>query len=318
MAISDNLAAGDIAKTRLSSWPGRRNWATRVREFLDREDVFGYLLLVPVLAILAVFVLYPFLYGVWLAFTDTTIVHAGSFTGLDNLQRLMGDSIFRQAASNSFIYTGITTVFKLVLGLAMAVILNAQFRGHRFVRAASLLPWIIPTVFSTLAWKWMFDGTFSVINYMLAGVGIKGPLWLGSWPWSMISIMSVNVWRGMPFYGVSFLAGMQTIPHDLYEAARMDGASAWDRFIHITLPLLRHVITIVLLLSTILTFADFQIVYALTGGGPANQTQLFATYSFQVGLRGLEIGLGAAISLFMFPVLAIIVFLTLWTLRKSD
>jgi multiple sugar transport system permease protein len=273
---------------------------------------------VPVIVILGVFVGYPFVYGVWLSVTDTTIVHAGQFTGLDNLQRLLDDSIFRQAATNSFVYTGVTTVFKLVLGLAMAAILNVKFRLNRFVRAATLLPWIIPTVLSTLAWKWMFDGTFSVINYVLAGVGITGPLWLGSWPWTMISIMIVNVWRGMPFYGVSFLAGMQTIPQELYEAATIDGASAWQRFVRITLPLLRNVITVVLLLSTILTFADFQIVYALTGGGPANQTHLFATYSYQVGLRGLEIGVGAAISLFMFPILAIIVFLTLWTLRKSD
>jgi len=316
MAISEKLS-GDTVAVRLGQ-PYRQSTLGAVGNFFDREDVLGYLLLVPVLVILGVFVGYPFVYGVWLAFTDTTIVHQGQFTGLDNLERLLGDSIFRQAASNSFIYTGVTTVFKLVLGLAMAAILNVKFRLNRFVRSATLLPWIIPTVLSTLAWKWMFDGTFSVINYALAGVGIKGPLWLGSWPWTMISIMIVNVWRGMPFYGVSFLAGMQTIPQELYEAATIDGASAWQRFVRITLPLLRNVIVVVLLLSTILTFADFQIVYALTGGGPANQTHLFATYSYQVGLRGLEIGVGAAISLFMFPILAVIVFLTLWTLRKSD
>ncbi|MBI1801442.1 MAG: sugar ABC transporter permease [Chloroflexi bacterium] len=287
-------------------------------EWLNREDVLGYLLLLPVLTILGVFVAYPFVYGVWLAFTDTTIVHAGKFTGLDNLQRLLDDSIFQQAASNSFIYTGVTTVFKLALGLAMAAVLNIRFRGNRFVRAATLLPWIIPTVLSTLAWKWMFDASFSVFNYVLASVGILGPTWLGVWPWPMVSIIVVNIWRGMPFYGISFLAGMQTIPQELYEAATIDGASAWSRFMHITLPLLRPVITVVLLLSTILTFADFQIVYVLTGGGPANLTHLFATYSFQIGLRGLEIGVGAAISLFMFPILAIVVFLTLWTLRKEQ
>ena len=318
MALPEKLVLGELGAGRAPAWAAGRSWSARVRDFFDREDVFGYLLLVPVLALLGTFVLYPFLYGVWLAFTDTTIVHVGTFTGLDNLDRLLNDSIFRQAASNSFIYTGVTTVFKLAFGLIFAALLNIPFRGNRFVRAAALLPWIIPTVLSTLAWKWMFDGTFSVFNYMLAGVGVKGPTWLGAWPWPMISIIIVNIWRGTPFFGVSFLAGMQTIPHELYEAARIDGASAWQRFARITLPLLRHVIAIVLLLSTILTFADFQIVYALTGGGPANQTQLFATYSFQVGLRGLEIGVGAAISLFMFPVLAIIVFLTLWTLRRSD
>lgn len=307
-----------MAQARSFAAPIRRGRLDALFRFFDREDVFAYVLLVPVLLILGVFVAYPFGYGVWLALTDSEIGHAGKFIGLTNLTYLLKDKIFIQAATNSFVYTGVTTVFKLVLGLAMAAVLNEHFRGNRFVRAATLLPWIIPTVLSTLAWKWIFDPSFSVINYLLASVGIQGPSWLGSWPFPMISVITVNIWRGMPFYGVSFLAGMQTISLELYEAATIDGASAWQRFRHITLPLLRHVITIVLLLSTILTFADFQIVYALTGGGPANQTHLFATYSFQVGLRGLDIGVGAAISLFMFPILALIVFLTLWTLRKED
>lgn len=318
MAVTEKLTPAGRAGARLLPQGASRSRRSVFAGFFDREDVLGYALLIPVIAILGTFVVYPFLYGVWLAFTNTEIGRAGHFTGLDNLTRLLEDSIFRQAVSNSFIYTGVTTVFKLVFGLAMAVILNIPFRGNRTVRAATLLPWIIPTVLSTLAWKWMFDGSFSVFNYALATVGIAGPIWLGIWPWPMISIIIVNVWRGMPFYGISFLAGMQTIPHDLYEAATIDGASPWNRFFHITLPLLRSVIIVVLLLSTILTFADFQIVYALTGGGPANLTQLFATYSFQVGLRGLEIGVGAAISLFMFPILAVIVFLTLRTLRSED
>ena len=310
MAVSENVT--------VSTAVARPRHRTTLSEFFDREDVLGYLLLIPVIVLLGAFVGYPFVYGVWLAFTDTTIVSRGQFIGLANFQRILEDSIFQQATTNSFVYTGVTTVFKLVLGLAMAAILNMRFRGNRFIRAATLLPWIIPTVLSTLAWKWMFDASFSVFNWMLRQVGVVGPIWLGGQPWAMISIIIVNIWRGMPFYGVSFLAGMQTIPDDLYEAATIDGASGWQRFWNITLPLLRPVITVVLLLSTILTFADFQIVYALTGGGPANQTHLFATYSFQIGLRGLEIGVGAAISLFMFPVLAIVVFLTLLTLRKED
>ncbi|MCW1969753.1 MAG: sugar ABC transporter permease [Anaerolineae bacterium] len=293
----------------------------RISEFFDREDVLGYTLLIPVALLLGIFVGYPFVYGVWLALTDTRIadLSSGNFIGLDNFERLLfRDSIFLQALKNSFVYTGITTIFKFVLGLLMAAILNLKFRGNRYVRAATLLPWIIPTVLSTLAWRWMFDGSFSVFNWMLRQVDIVGPSWLGTWPWPFISIMIVNIWRGMPFFGVSFLAGMQTISQELYEAAMIDGSTAWQRFWYITLPLLRPVITVVLLLSTILTFADFQIVYALTGGGPANQTHLLATYSYQIGLRGLEIGVGAAISLFLFPVLAIIVFLTLLTLRRDD
>ena len=173
MAVTEKLR-GRILPQRAS-----RTRRSAFTAFFDREDVLGYALLIPVVAILGTFVLYPFLYGVWLAFTNTEIGRTGHFTGLDNLVRLLGDSIFLQAVSNSFIYTGVTTVFKLVLGLIMAVILNMPFRGNRTVRAASLLPFIIPTVLSTLAWKWMFDGSFSVFNYMLASVGIAGPIWLG-------------------------------------------------------------------------------------------------------------------------------------------
>jgi multiple sugar transport system permease protein len=312
MAVSEKIIAMPVRIIKRSAQ------RMSIAEFFDREDVMGYILLIPVLTILGVFVGYPFVYGVWLAFTDTTIMAPGSFIGLDNLWDLLDNSVFNMAMYNSFVYTGVTTVFKLVLGLAMALILNMKFRGNRFIRAATLLPWIIPTVLSTLAWKWMFDPTFSVFNWVLRLFGLVGPVWLGGQPWAMISIIIVNIWRGMPFFGVSFLAGMQTISPELYEAATIDGATPWQRFWAITLPLLRPVITVVLLLSTILTFADFQIVYALTGGGPANQTHLFATYSFQIGLRGLEIGKGSAISLFLFPVLALVVFLTLLTLRKED
>lgn len=314
MAVSEKIVALPMRTIR------RAAHRMSIAEFFDREDVMGYLLLIPVLTIIGVFVGYPFVYGVWLALTNTEIgrIDTGQFVGFDNLWSLLDNSVFNMAMLNSFVYTGVTTVFKLVLGLAMAVILNMQFRGNRFIRAATLLPWIIPTVLSTLAWKWMFDPTFSVFNWVLRLFGIVGPIWLGGQPWAMISIIIVNIWRGMPFFGVSFLAGMQTISPELYEAATIDGATPWQRFWSITLPLLRPVITVVLLLSTILTFADFQIVYALTGGGPANQTHLLATYSFQIGLRGLEIGVGSAISLFLFPVLAIVVFLTLLTLRKED
>jgi multiple sugar transport system permease protein len=285
---------------------------------LERENVLGYLLLLPAALLLLVFVAYPFLYGLWLSLTDARIGQPATFIGIQNFVNLLEDTIFLQAARNSFLYTFVTTIFKLILGLFMAVVLNQRFRFQRVVRGSALLPWIIPTVLSTLAWLWLFDATFSVFNWMLRQIGIRGPIWLATSPWPMISIMIINIWRGMPFYGISFLAGMQTIPQDLYEAATIDGASAWQRFTRVTLPLLRPVISVVLLLSTILTFADFQIVYVLTRGGPANQTHLFATYAFQVGLSGTRIGEGAAISLYMFPVLAIVVALTLISIRKED
>ncbi len=290
----------------------------RLGILLEREGVLGYLLMLPALALLTVFVLYPFLYGIWLALTDSRIGVPGEFVGLRNFIELTQDSIFQQTFRNTFLYTGVTTVFKLIFGLAIAVLLNNSFPLKRFVRAAVLLPWIVPTVLSALAWLWMFDSTFSVLNWVLARFGIKGPVWLGNNPWPMISLMVVNIWRGTPFYAISFLAGMQTINQELYEAAAIDGASRWQMFRHITLPLLKSVITIVLLLSVILTFSDFQLIYVLTRGGPANSTHLFATLAYQVGLPSGEIGRGAAISLFIFPALCVTVFLILWYMRRQE
>ncbi len=310
----------------------RANLLARFDAWLEQERVLGYVLLVPAIVLLLIFVAYPFLFGLYISLTDARIGYPGHFIGLDNFSNLLSDSIFTQTVTNSLLYTAVTTVFKLVLGMLMALLLNQAFPFKRFVRAAMLLPWIIPTVLSTLAWLWMFDATFSVINWMLNNyLSVQGPNWLGDTlivrlgdvrlfktTWPMVSIMIVNIWRGTPFYGISFLAGMQTIPHELYEAAIMDGANAWERFWKITLPLLRHVITIVLLLSIILTLADFQIVYVLTRGGPANSTHLFATYAFQTAVQSADLGMGAAISLYMFPALAIVVFLTLISLRRED
>jgi multiple sugar transport system permease protein len=293
-----------------------RPWHPRL--LLEREEVLGYLLMLPALGLLTVFVVYPFLYGIWLSLTDSRIGVPGNFVGLRNFLELTGDSIFQQTFRNTFLYTGVTTVFKLIFGLAVAVLLNNTFPLKRFVRAAVLLPWIVPTVLSALAWLWMFDSTFSVINWVLARFGIKGPVWLGTNPWPMVSLMAVNIWRGTPFYAISFLAGMQVINQELYEAAAIDGAGRWQMFRHITLPLLKPVIIIVLLLSVILTFSDFQLIYVLTRGGPANSTHLFATLAYQVGLPSGQIGLGAAISLFIFPALCVAVFLTLWYMRRQE
>ncbi len=285
--------------------------------YLERESVLGYLFVLPAIAILLIFVAYPFLYGLWLSLTNSRIGAPGHFVGLGNFLALLSDSIFRQTARNAFLYTGVTTTFKFLFGMAIALLLNQRFKLQRYVRAAILLPWIVPTVLSAIAWLWMYDSTFSVLNWVLRQFGIQGPIWLGDAPWPIISLMIVNIWRGMPFYAISFLAGMQTISIEYYEAAEIDGASPWSKFRHITLPMLRPVIQVVLLLSIILTFADFQLIWVLTRGGPANTTHLFATLAYQVGLASTQIGMGAAISLFMFPVLSIVVFLTIWSLRRE-
>jgi multiple sugar transport system permease protein len=287
---------------------------------LERESALAFWLLVPTLALLTLFIAYPFARGVWLSLTNSVVGVPGDFIGLKNFVKLWNDSIFRTAALNTFVYTGVTTVFKLALGLWLAILLNRHFRGKAWVRAFILLPFIIPTVLSTLAWKWMFDPTFSVFNWLFWKLWIINARinWLGDPELAMASIMAVNVWRGVPFYAISLLAGLQTINQDLHEAAAIDGANRFQRFWYVTWPLLLPVTMVVVLFSVIQTFADFQLVYVLTGGGPANATHLFATYAYQIGIGTGLLSEGAAISLAMFPALLLVVIFQLWYIRKVE
>jgi multiple sugar transport system permease protein len=296
---------------------------------LEQPAVLGYLLMLPAALIIFFFVAYPFGWGVWMSLTNKQIGMAWSqvkFTGLQNYVNLVTkDGIFWTTVWNSFVYTGIATAVKWILGIWLAVLLNAMVRLQRFVRAAVLLPWIVPTVLSTIAFLWIFDPDFSVINWTLRrfyswmGWGyVKGPLWLGDPTLALASVTFVNIWRGTPFYAISFLAGLQTISPELYEAAAIDGASGWQRFRHVTLPGIKPITVVVLVFSIIVTFSDFQIVYVLTRGGPANSTHLFATYAYQVAMVGTRLGLGAAISLFMFPVLALVIIFQLVYLRREQ
>ncbi len=291
-----------------------------VARLLEDERVLGVLLLVPTMVLLALFIAYPFVKGVWLALTSATVGYAGVFVGLRNFVKIWNDSIFQQAAYNTFVYTGIATVGKLVLGMWLALLLNRHFRGKRLVRASMLLPFIIPTVLSTFAWKWMFDPTFSVLNWSLYHLGVIQTRigWLTDPTLALGSVIIVNVWRGMPFYAITLLAGLQTVNPELHEAAAIDGANAWQRFWRITWPLLLPVTMVVTLFSVIQTFADFQLVYVLTGGGPANATHLFATYAYQIGIATGLLGEGAAASLAMFPMLFIIVVIQLWYIRRVE
>ncbi len=287
---------------------------------LDNEQWLAALLLAPTIVLLGIFIAYPFVEGIWLSLTDSRVGVPGNFVGLKNFQKIWNDSIFRTAVWNTCWYTFITTVIKLVLGLWLAQLLNRHFRGKAFVRAFILLPFIIPTVLSTFAWKWMFDPTFSVINWMLWKIGaITGRInWLGDPDLAFTSIIIVNVWRGVPFYAISLLAGLQTVNPELQEAAAIDGANGWQRFVHITWPLLLPVTMVVTLFSVVQTFADFQLIYVMTGGGPANATHLFATYAYQIGIGTGLLSEGAAISLAMFPVLFIVVLLQLLYIRKVE
>jgi multiple sugar transport system permease protein len=311
------MAITSYALTEPYARASRRGAMTRL---LEDERWLALVLLLPTVLLLAVFIAYPFMKGVELSVTDARVGVPGNFVGLHNFAVLANDSIFRTAVWNTFVYTGVTTVFKLALGLWLALLLNRHFKGKALTRAFVLLPFIIPTVLSTFAWKWMFDPTFSVINWTLFQLGlIHGRInWLGDPTLAMISIIIVNVWRGVPFYAISLLAGLQTISPELHEAAAIDGARPWQRFWHVTWPLLLPVTMVVVLFSIIQTFADFQLVYVLTGGGPANSTQLFATYAYQIGVGTGLLSQGAAISLAMFPVLLIVVIVQLLYIRRVE
>ncbi len=285
-----------------------------------REWLLAVILLAPALMMLGLFVAYPFLRGIWLGLSNSVVGREGEFVGLQNYVKLWNDDIFRRAAANTFIYTGFATTLKLCLGMIVALMMNNLFGFKRILRASMLLPWIVPTVLSTLAWKWMLDPTFSIVNWILFQLGfIRLRIdWLGGPIMAMASVILVNVWRGTPFFAITLLAGLQTISPDVYEAASIDGANAWHRFWKVTWPLLMPVTTVVMLFSVIQTFADFQLVYILTGGGPANSTHLFATYAYQIGVATGKLGEGASASLAMFPFLFLVVLFQLWYIRRGE
>jgi multiple sugar transport system permease protein len=290
-----------------------------LRGFVEREGVFSWLMLTPGVLFLLAFVAYPFFYGIYLSLQERRVTEAGTFVGLANFATLFQDRVFWQVTQNTFVYTIVATFFKMIGGLAMALVMNQRFHGRNLARAFLLLPFIVPTILSTVAWMWILDPTFSVINWTLLNTGLVKTnfSWLGNATLAMVSIIGVNVWRGVPFYGITLLAGLQTISPDLYEAAAIDGASTNQRFWHITLPVIKPVLIIVTMFSVIFTFSDFQLVYALTHGGPANATHLFATYAFDVGMSAGQLGAGAAIALSMLPALALLIVGLTFYLRRD-
>ena len=293
-----------------------RPWLHR---FLKPEVLTGYFLISPAVFLMLVLLAYPFVLAVWISLTDRVLGEPGKFVWLGNFLKLLQDSLFLQTVWNSFVYTIATVFLKMFLGVILALLLNQEIPCRNLVRGLILMPWIVPTSLSVLTWLWMFDSLFSVVNYILLGAGLiaKKIPWLGDPFWAMVSVIIVNTWRGLPFLAVSFLAGLMTIPRELYEAAEVDGALRFRQFWHITLPLLQPVIAVVVLFSTIWTFADFQIVYILTHGGPINATQIFATMAYDVALVAGRIGEGSAISLFLFPALLVVIILMLKYLRRE-
>jgi len=311
------MAIGTLPVTRADA---RLPWRTRVRELLDRERVLGPLFITPALILIALLVAYPFCMALYFALSNAFIGRPSHFVGIRNFVNLWDSDIFRQTFQNAFVFTGISVAFKLVLGISLALLLNQQLWFKRLIRGAVLLPWVIPTALSTLGWWWMFNSLYSVVNWTGIHLGIMdppGPNWLGQKYYAMAAVVTVNIWRGLPFFAITILAGLVAIPKDLYEAAESDGAGAWARFWYVTLPMLRPVLAVVVLFSTIFTFSDFNIVYVLTHGGPINATHLFATYSRMLGLESGRIGEGAAVSLYLFPLLVFVVWAQLRFVRKQ-
>ena len=291
--------------------------AVSLRRWTEREAVFSWLMVTPPVLFLLALVGYPFIYGIWLSLENRPVAKPGVFIGLGNFIANFHDPVFWQVAQNTFVYTFAATALKMAGGLALALVMNQDFRFKNLIRAIMLLPFIVPTVLSTIAWMWILDPSFSVVNWFLIrwGIANPGPSWLGNPRLAMFSLIMVNTWRGLPFYAITLLAGLQTISPELYEAATIDGATTFARFRYVTLPLLKPVIFIVTMFSVIFTFSDFQLVYVLTRGGPANATHLFATYAFDVAMGGGQFGLGASIALSMLPPLALLIAGMAWYMR---
>jgi multiple sugar transport system permease protein len=290
--------------------------------FLERlsnsRNGMGLLFMIPAAAFLLCFLTYPLGLGVWLGFTDARIGRSGSFIGLENYEWLADDPVFWLSVFNTLVYTTVASVLKFALGLWLALILNKHLPCKTFFRAIILLPWVVPTVLSALAFWWIFDSQFSIISWVLMKWGfIDNPInFLGD-PWNArLSVIAANVWRGIPFVAISLLAGLQTIPQSLNEAAALDGATSWQRFRRITLPLLTPIIAVVMTFSVLFTFTDFQLIYVLTRGGPVNATHLMATLSFQRAIPGGQLGEGAAIAVAMIPFLLAAILFSFFGLQR--
>jgi multiple sugar transport system permease protein len=298
----------------------RPRFRFRPGEWLNREGILGPLFVTPALLLLLVLVAYPFCMALYFSMSNAFIGRPSHLIGIRNFVNLWESDAFRQTFQNAFVFTSIAIAVKLVLGVTLALLLNQQLWFKRLIRGAVLLPWVIPTALSTLGWWWMFNSLYSVVNWTgiaLDFMNAPGPNWLGQKYYAMAAVIVVNIWRGLPFFAITILAGLLAIPKELYEAAEADGAGPVKRFWYITLPLLKPVLGIVILFSTIFTFSEFNIVYVLTHGGPINSTHLFATLARQVGLETGRIGEGAAISLYLFPVLVFVVWAQLRSVRRE-
>jgi multiple sugar transport system permease protein len=295
----------------------RYNWARRL---FGPDWQIGFPFILPIVALMLLLIAWPFLQAVYTSMTVYRLnTRTNEFVWFDNYIRLYQDSFYREAVRNTFVFTTGSIFFKLLLGMCAALLLNAQKRFRNLLTGLILLPWIIPSVVQALAWRSIFDPLFGGLNPILLGIGlIQEPLsWLADPKMAMASVITVNVWAGIPFFTVNMLAGMQAIDKELYEAAEIDGANAWERFLNITLPGLRYVIAVATLLSTIWTFNGFETIFLLTGGGPGTATTVYAIKAYTTAIRGLRFGPGIAIALSLTPVLAFFILLLSRYMRRD-
>ena len=307
-----NIAYDQISTKRpietVSAWQRlkvNRNW-------------LGFWFMLPAMAFLILFLAYPLGLGIWISFTDAKIGRAGVFIGLENYEWLWGDSIFWLSVFNTLLYTIVASTIKFAIGLYLALLLNENIPFKAILRSLVLIPFIVPTVLSALAFWWIFDAQFSIISWSLRQMGLitQNINFLGDVNWARGCVIFANIWRGVPFVAITLLAGLQTVSPSLYEAATIDGASPWQRFRFITYPLLTPIIAVVMTFSVLFTFTDFQLIWAMTRGGPVNATHLMATLSYQRAIIGGSLGEGAAISSAMIPFLLAAIMISWFGLQR--
>jgi multiple sugar transport system permease protein len=291
--------------------PERAQWRVRLRS----RSTIGVVMCLPLIALIGGLVAYPFFYSIYLSMLNK---RETTFIWLDNFRYLTTMDTFWTVVQMSFIFTFLAVLWKAILGFTLAVVINTlPTRGQRIWRGLCLIPWVMPLALSSLGWWWIFEPTHSALNWLLMLIGISPKPWLSEPFWARFSVILVNIWYGTPFFMITYLAGLKSIPDELFESSAIDGASAVQRLRYVTLPMLKNIIAITLLFSTIVTLATFDIIRVLTRGGPRHTTQVFGTYAFELGIATGDVPLGAAVSLFMFPILAVSAFFILRGIRRS-
>ena len=291
----------DIAARNTAILEGNRRGG--LHKLMQRKSTIAFLMALPLIVLLAVLVAYPAGYAIWLATLNKSMT---KFVGFGNFEFLFKRTTFWDVVFQSCLFAISAVIFKAIIGFVVAhFVHNIPTKGQRKWRGMLLVPWLIPPAMSTLAWLWLFDPSYSAINWVLMQFGLDRIPWTGEANWARFAVILVNIWVGAPFFMIMYLAALKSVPEQLYEAASIDGATWWQRIWYVTLPMMRNIIAITALFSLIVTFANFDIVRVLTAGGPLTSTHIFATWAFKVGIESGDIPLGAAVSLFMVPILAV-------------